>query len=327
MIARVTSFLVCSALLGLALAGCGGGGTAAKSTPSTLAPTPSTSSGTTESTGDTTSISTPTETQPETNAGVPTTTGGGATDGGGSDPALSAAVAEYQAYLETQTASLVTRVQTFSTALQKGDPEKAVKTYPAARTLYERIAPVANRVRDGLGAEIGGLQGDVPANQWAGFHKIEKELFDTGTTVDTEKPGRDLVADVTELDNGVKGLQLDPGSIAAVAIALADESLGAPLEGKEERWSHLDITAVGANVAGIGAALDAIRPIIVARDPKLAASLKAKYKKARLTVESFKTRNGYRRYDELGPGEVAAIRQELERLKPELEKIPALLGA
>jgi iron uptake system EfeUOB component EfeO/EfeM len=326
MIARVTSYLVCSALLGLALAGCGG---SASSTTEAAPPTvpPASSAGTTQSTesttGDTTSISTPTETQPETSAGVPTSS----TGGGGSDPALAAAVAAYQAYVEKQSASLVTRTTAFSAALQHGDPRSAVHLYPNARTLYERISPVANRVRDGLGTEMDALQGDVPASQWAGFHKIEKILFDTGTTVDTEKPGRALVADAKELDSGVKGLQLDPGSIAAVAIALLDEASGAPLDGKEERWSRFDINSLAANVAGIGAAWSALRPLVAARDPKLAASVQNRYKDAHLTVESFKGLHGYRSYDELGPGEIAVIREKLGNLKPELEKIPPLLGA
>jgi len=326
MSARVTSFLVCCALLALAVAGCGGGtSSGTEGAPPTVQPTgPAPSTESTESTtADTTSISTPTETQPETSAAVPT----GTTGGGGSDPALAAAVAAYQAYVEKQTASLVTRTTAFSAALQRGDPQSAVHLYPSARALFERIAPVANRVRDGLGTEIGALQGDVPANEWAGFHKIEKILFDTGTTVDTEKPGRELVADTKELDSGAKGLQLDPGSIAAVAIALRDEAAGAPLEGKEERWSRMDINAVAANVAGIGAAWSALRPIVRARDPKVAASVQKRYKDARLTIESFRGLRGYRTYDELGPGEIAVIREKLDNLKPELEKIPPLLGA
>src|SRR5262245_5340513 len=132
MIARVTSLLAFAALLGLALTGCGGserpaatgsaGPAATQATQGTTAPTETTG-------GDTASVSTPTETQPETSAGVPTTTGSGggtASGGGGSDPALAAAVADYQKYLEAQTASLVVRTTEFSKALNQGNPQRAV---------------------------------------------------------------------------------------------------------------------------------------------------------------------------------------------------------
>ena len=332
MIVRVASFLVCSAVLGLALAGCGGSKSSSEGAPPTLQPTSpaqSVSTGT-QSTSDSTPVSTPSPTAMETGGSAQTTStsgSGGSGSGGGSDPVSAAAVAAYDTYLQKQAASLVVRTTEFSTALQRGNPQRAVRLYSHARTLYERISPVSGRVREGLGTEIAGQQGDVPAGQWAGFHKIEKILFDTGTTVDTEKPGRDLVADVTELRRGVDGLQLDPGSIAAVALALVHDASGAPLDGKEERWSHTDITDVAANVGGVGAAWSAIRPIVAARDPKLVASVNKAYKEAHLIVESFKAVGGYRRYDELGPGEVGAIREKLGRLNTQLQKVPPLLGA
>ncbi len=229
--------------------------------------------------------------------------------------------------MKAQAASLVIRTTAFSAALQRGDPERAVKLYPSMRTLYERISPVGNIVRDGLGTEIAGLQGSVPAGQWAGVHKIEKLLFGTGTTVDTEKPGRNLVADVKELDSGASGLQLSPSSIAAIALTLLGDSLGAPLDGKEERWSRKDLTDVAANVAGIGAAWNSLRPLVAARDPKQAGRVSETYKQARLMVESFKGLHGYREYTEVGPGEIGAIREKLEKLNAQLQKVPPLLGA
>jgi iron uptake system component EfeO len=329
MIVRVASFFVCSAVFGLALAGCGDSKSSSEGAPPTLQPTsPAQSVSTGTQSTSSTPVSTPSPTAMETGGSAPTTsTSGSGGDGSGSDPVSAAAVAAYDTYLQKQAASLVVRATEFSTALQRGNPQRAVRLYPHARTLYERISAVSGRVREGLGTEIAGQQGDVPSGQWAGFHKIEKILFDTGTTVDTEKPGRDLVADVTELRRGVDGLLLDPGSIAAVALALLRDASGAPLDGKEERWSHTDITDVAANVGGVGAAWSAIRPIVAARDPKLVASVNKAYKEARLIVESFKVQGSYRHYDELGPGEVGAIREKLGRLNTQLQKVPPLLGA
>lgn len=331
MIVRVSSLFACCTLLGLAAGGCGGGTASTADSGSATAeqPSASTQPAATDTGAPAASVqstSTPSPTAMEQGGSAPTTTaaGGGAS---GSDPVSAGAVAAYDLYLKKQAASLVKRTTELSTALQKGNPQRAVHLYPHGRALYERISPVSGRVREGLGAEIAALEGDVPAGQWAGFHKIEKILFDTGTTVDTEKPGRELVADVTELQRGVDGLQLDPGSIAAVALALVGDASGAPLDGKEERWSHTDITDVAANIAGAGAAWEAVRPIVATRDPKLVAAVNRTHKQARLIVESFKVRGSYRHYDELGTNEIAVIRGKLRALQAQLEKVPPLLGA
>ena len=68
-----------------------------------------------------------------------------------------------------------------STAVHSGDVAAAKALYGPARIPYERIEPVAETFGD-LDPEIDAREGDVPAKQWGGFHKIEKALWIDGTT-------------------------------------------------------------------------------------------------------------------------------------------------
>jgi iron uptake system component EfeO len=339
MIARAVLMLLCAALLGAAVSGCGDDGAGTSGTAAGAAETvgslPSSVPSTAETTGETGVTSGETDPGSETDTGADPgngsdTTGGSSGGGssGGGDPATSgAAVSGYRAYLAKQTASLATRTAAFSAALQRGDPERAVKLYPTTRLIYSRIAPVADRVRPGLADEIAATQADAPASGWAGFHLVEKTLFDTGTTEGTQRPGRALAADVAELRNGASGLDLDPSAVAAIAVGLIAKARGDAIDGKEERWSHVDITDIAGNVQGAGAAWKAIRPLVAARNKTLADATQNRYGLALTMVESFKARTGYRHHDELGDSEIGAIRETLENFAAQLEKIPPLLGA
>ena len=58
---------------------------------------------------------------------------------------------------------------------------EAKALYPAARIPYERIEPVAESFGD-LDPRIDARENDVPPSEWGGFHRIEKALWEEGTT-------------------------------------------------------------------------------------------------------------------------------------------------
>jgi iron uptake system component EfeO len=95
-------------------------------------------------------------------------------------PAVEKAIAEYRKYLEQNTDELVAATKPFVAAVIAGDVAKAKALYGAARIPYERIEPVAESFGD-LDPRIDARENDVPANEFGGFHRIEKALWEEGS--------------------------------------------------------------------------------------------------------------------------------------------------
>ena len=91
-------------------------------------------------------------------------------------PALQHGVDGYRAFLERETASLVTGVEGLRAALARGDVAAAKRAYAKARVPYERVEPVAESFGD-LDPRIDARANDVPRSQWTGFHPIERRLW------------------------------------------------------------------------------------------------------------------------------------------------------
>jgi iron uptake system component EfeO len=98
-----------------------------------------------------------------------------------STPELEAAVEEYQAYVVDQTDQLVEETSRFTGAVVAGSVEKAKETYAPARVHWERIEPIAATLGD-LDPNIDAREGDVPDDEWRGFHRIEQALWVENTT-------------------------------------------------------------------------------------------------------------------------------------------------
>src|SRR5829696_6640476 len=145
-------------------------------------------------------------------------------------PQEKAAVAQYRDYLEENTAELVAKTKPFVAAVVAGNVAEAKDLYPAARIPYERIEPVAGSFGD-LDPRIDAREDGVPADEWGGFHRIEKALWVEDTTEDMAPVAKQLQADVEELDEKVKTVELDPVEIAVGANELLAEVSGSKITG------------------------------------------------------------------------------------------------
>ncbi len=280
---RVPAVFVCVLLL-LGLAACGD---KAKTSAPTVAGTP---------TGETTSTPAPPPPPATTLEEVPSQPVG---------PSGAVAVEKYRAYLKKQGAALTAGSAAFAEALKRGDPETAVKTYAKVRAAYERLQPIA--VRLGLDTDMNAREGAVPAADWRGFHQIEKTIFDTGMTGGTEATGQQLADDAAQIEQSIDSLEIDPAWILTdlnVALARAATNM-AP---EEEKYSLQNLSAASGNSKTARAAWAALRPLVAAEDESLAAEIDSAIETLYTTVESLKPpKSGYRRYDDLGPNDIAAI--------------------
>ncbi len=279
---RAPAVLLCVLLL-LGLAACGD-----KSKSS--APT---TSG--ETTGETTSTPAPPPPPVETLEEIPSQPVG---------PAGAIAAEKYRAYLKKQSAALDVQLDKFATALSGGDPETAVKTYPAVRAAYERLQPIA--VRLGLDTDMNAREGAVPAADWRGFHQIEKTIYDSGMTAGTEQTGPELAADAKQIQDSIDALEIDPAWILT-DLNVALQRVATNMAPEEEAYSLQNLAAASGNSKTANAAWRMLRPLVAAEDEQLAGEVDSAIETLFTTVESLKTDAGYRRFDDLGPNDLAAI--------------------
>ena len=221
-----------------------------------------------------------------TNTPFTVTGQGAAAPSGDVSALLDQATVEYAKYVDSQMGYLVAALPPLVAAIDKGDLKAAQQAYAAARPFYEKIEPVAESFGD-LDPNIDAREGDVPAAQWRGFHRIEKALFVDKSTKKAAPYTAPLVADVAKLATLSKQLTADtvakngqgykPDEVANGAAGLLGEVQKSKITGEEERYSHIDILDFEANVEGSVQAFAVLRPALDVIDPSLAAPIAAKF--------------------------------------------------
>ncbi len=240
-------------------------------------------------------------------------------------PQAEAAVADYRDYLEQNTAELVAETKPFVAAVVAGDVAKAKELYPAARIPYERIEPVAKAFGD-LDPRIDAREDGVPAEEWGGFHRIEKALWEEGTAKGMAPVAEQLQADTEELAEKVKTVDLDGVQIANGANELLAEASGSKITGEEERYSHIDLVDFEANVEGSLAAFEAVKPLLDPVDADLSGEVEADFKAVFNSLQPYRRDNGFVSYTALTDKDTRTLAQAIDILAEKLSQVPAAIS-
>lgn len=239
-------------------------------------------------------------------------------------PQEKAAVAQYRDYLEENTAELVTKTKPFVAAVVAGNVREAKHLYPAARIPYERIEPVAGSFGD-LDPRIDAREDGVPADEWGGFHRIEKALWVEDTTKGMAPVAKQLQADVEELDEKVKTVDLDAVEIAVGANELLAEVSGSKITGEEERYSHIDLVDFEANVEGSLAAFEAVKPLLDESDADLSGEIEADFKMVFDSLQPYRRAEGFVLYTDLTKADTRKLAVKIDTLAEVLSQVPAAI--
>jgi high-affinity iron transporter len=238
------------------------------------------------------------------------------------DPALQRGVDGYRAYLESETAKLVSGVEALRTALASGDLAAARAAYATARVPYERVEPVAESFGD-LDPRIDARANDVPKSQWTGFHPIERRLWVDKTTKGTAELADGLVANSRKLQRLVRGVKLEPAQVGNGANELLGEVSKSKITGEEERYSHLDLLDFDANVQGARAAFDAIRPALAGKDPDLAFEIERRFGLVDAALRPHERAGGFVPYTDLQKPQIRRLSEVIDALAEPLSRAPA----
>jgi len=218
-------------------------------------------------------------------------------------PEVEAAIAQYREYLKKNTDELVAKTTPFVAAVVAGNIAEAKALYPAARVPYERIEPVAESFGD-LDPRIDARENDVPPSKFEGFHRIEKALWAENTAKGMAPVAEQLLADVKELQGKVKNVNLQAVQIANGANELLGEVSASKIEGAQ-------------------VAFEAVEPLLVKSDPKLAKEIEASFKQVYASLDPYRDGAGFVSYEELTQADTRKLAREIDTLAEQLSQVPA----
>ena len=237
-----------------------------------------------------------------------------------------AAVAHYRKYLEGNTEELVAKTEPFVAAVLAGDITEAKSLYATTRTSYERIEPVAESFGS-LDPRIDARENDVPAGEFEGFHRIEKALWEEGTTKGMAPVAKQLQKDIEELAEKVETVELQAVQIANGAVELLGEVSASKITGEEERYSHTDLVDFDANVEGAEAAFDAVKPLLDESDPELANEIEADINKVFAELKPYQRGFGFVSYTELTEADTRKLARSIDTLAEKMSQVPAAIAS
>jgi iron uptake system component EfeO len=187
-----------------------------------------------------------------------------------------AALAVYRSYLEGNAADLNHWTAAMAAKVQDGAVTKAESRYAAARVSYGHLEP-ASKMFHQLDARIDRLGVNSAAN-FGGLHRLEKAFFAEATTDGVGVVARRLSGDVIELRRRLKTVELSPMRVIGGANEVLHELSVSTLAGEEERYSHVGLVDVAADLEGLEATFRAVEPVLAEADPDLKTEIEARFK-------------------------------------------------
>jgi iron uptake system component EfeO len=247
------------------------------------------------------------------------------------DPRLDKAVAAYREYAQEQADATLPKVEVFAKAVKTGDIEAAKKEFADSRLGWERTEPVAESFGDidpKVDVREDGLEeGQDPATDWTGWHRLEKSLWQDKKIGDREKELADqLVTDLTDWQKRVGKAEITPTSMANGAKELLDEVATGKVTGEEDRYSHTDLSDFKGNVEGAQKAYELLKPVAKENDAALTTELDKQFAALNTLLDKYrtdKTSYDFTSYDKVGKADRKELSDAVNALAEPLSKLAA----
>jgi iron uptake system component EfeO len=240
------------------------------------------------------------------------------------DDKLAGVSDEYRTYAINEIDQFVKETENFANAVIDGDVEKAKELYAPARMHYERSEPIAEVFAD-LDPKIDARDGDVPAEAWGGYHRIEKGLWEENTTKGYEKYAEQLIKDVKLLRAKVETVDVTPELLVTGAVDLLNEVSTSKVTGEEDRYSHTDLYDFVANVEGAEKIFELLTPALQEGNSDLAKQIDKRFDAVYRLLDNCKQNDGYISYTELSEEQVKELSQAINELAEPLSQLGVVL--
>lgn len=238
---------------------------------------------------------------------------------------LAQAVEGYETYVREQTDRFVEETQVFADAVKAGDIDKAKAAYTTSRAYYENIEPIAESLGD-LDPKIDARLPDVESEeQWTGFHRIERALWEDNSLKGQDQYAELLMTDVKALQAKVSELKLEPEAMVAGAMELLNEAATSKITGEEETYSHTDLVDLAANVEGSKAVYFAIIPALNDGHQELADQLDQQFQTMEKTLSQYNKDGQYALYTDLKTEQIRELSDQLSQLSELMSQTAKIL--
>lgn len=245
---------------------------------------------------------------------------------------LSKETQDYKSFVIEQIDQLVLDTEKFVDYLKSGDVEKAKKIYPLARMYFERSEPIAESFGD-LDPRIDARLADLTEegkneNDWTGFHKIEKVLWENNSTQGTEKIAEQLIKDVKELRAKIPTAEVTAELMITGAVDLLNEVSTTKVTGEEEIYSKTDLYDFKANIEGAEKIFELFKPHLAKKNPALVSEIAERFADVNtLLAKHNQSTEGYDYigYDKLSSNDIKALAEAVNKLGEPLAQMGILL--
>jgi len=242
--------------------------------------------------------------------------------------ALDAATAAYTAYVNAQVDQLIAGTTDLVTAVKAGDVTAAKALYAQVRRPWERIEPVAELFPDSdaaIDSRVDDFSGpDDP--KFTGFHRIEKGLWEDGSTNGLDTFADQLQTDVQSLATNVKALQVTPDVMVNGAAGLIEEAAQTKITGEEERYSRTDLDTFAANVDGAKVIYDTVAPLLAGVDPMLNDEIAGRFTAIAGLLQPYEQGDAFVPYDQLDDADRNQLKAALAALSEDLAQVAGAFG-
>ncbi|AGH38503.1 periplasmic iron (Fe) transport lipoprotein [Bibersteinia trehalosi USDA-ARS-USMARC-188] len=245
---------------------------------------------------------------------------------------LSKETQDYKAFVIEQIDQLVLDTEKFVNYLKAGDLDNAKKIYPLARMYFERSEPIAESFGD-LDPRIDARLADLTEegkneDDWSGFHKIERILWEQNTTQGTEAIATQLMNDVKELRAKIPTADVTAELMITGAVDLLNEVSTTKVTGEEEIYSKTDLYDFKANIEGAEKIFTLFQPHLAKKDSKLVTEIMERFAEVNaLLAKHNQAKQGYDYvgYDKLSVADIKALAEAVNKLGEPLAQMGVLL--
>ncbi|BBD89233.1 iron uptake system component Efem/EfeO family lipoprotein [Staphylococcus caprae] len=238
---------------------------------------------------------------------------------------LNEATKKYEKYTDGQLDQFLKGTQKFVDAIHDNDMQKAKELYPKVRMYYERSEPVAEAFGDldpKIDARLADMKEEKKADQWTGYHKIEKQLYqDNKIDSTTKKDADQLLKDAKELHAKADTLDITPKLMLQGSVDLLNEVSTSKVTGEEEIYSHTDLYDFKANIEGAQKIYELFKPTLEKKDKKLSADIQKNFDKVNKLLDKYKDGDGYKSYNEVTKKDRKALSDAVNSLGEPLSKM------
>ena len=239
-------------------------------------------------------------------------------------------LAEYRVFLALEAGSLQDAVQALADAIQAGDLKQAQALYAPAHQAYKRVEPMAELFADldqRLNARADYFEKREADPAFTGFHRIEWGLFGAGQgDLKALAPAAgQLVADVGQLRERLRGLDIPPERMASAAAKLLRRVADNLPAGGEDRYGPAEAANLQGTLDGTKKLADLLSPLLAKAAPDLEQAVGQRFAAFSAALDPYRDGEGFKAAP-LDDAQRRAIAEPVRALADDLGKVNAALG-